>query len=349
MKRKLAAICVALCTTMAVVACGGQATQGNQAISNDKITINQYKGLEVEAVKVEEITDEDVEERIQAILESKVTEKEIKDRPAADGDVVLIDYVGKENGVAFENGSDEDATLELGSNSFIDGFEEGIVGKKIGETFDLNLTFPESYHNADMAGKEVVFTVTLKGITEKIYPELTDELVKELSTASTNVEEYKKEIRATLEKEATEAAEDELHAAIWEAMNDHCTVKEYPEEEKQQIMDNLTSQYSMYASLYGVEVDELVQTYYGMTIEEMAKITIMQKYVIEAVAEKENLTVTDEIYQAGLAEYAEQYGYDDAAEFEEQVGKESLEEVLLQEVVTDWLADNCKQVEAKTK
>mgnify|MGYP000361561996 FL=1 len=127
-----------------------------------------------------EVTDTDVEDSINSTLQTKSTQNDITDRPAQEGDVVTIDYEGKKDGVAFDGGTAQDQQLELGSGSFIDGFEDGIVGHNIGETFDLNLTFPEDYKSEDLAGQAVVFTVTLDKISEVIVPELTDELVAEL-------------------------------------------------------------------------------------------------------------------------------------------------------------------------
>ena len=184
MKKKIIAALVGICTVVVMTGCG------NKGISNDKITIKQYKGLEVEKVDPVEVTDTDVEDSINSTLQTKSTQNDITDRPAQEGDVVTIDYEGKKDGVAFDGGTAQDQQLELGSGSFIDGFEDGIVGHNIGETFDLNLTFPEDYKSEDLAGQAVVFTVTLDKISEVIVPELTDELVAELSESAKTIEDY---------------------------------------------------------------------------------------------------------------------------------------------------------------
>ena len=158
MKRIISIMLVGILTLTMLVGCG--------AVSNDNIKIKKYKGLEIEKVVVADVTDEDVEASIKSDLETLATTEEIKNRPAQMGDIVVIDFVGKENGTEFEGGSGTDSRLELGSGMFIPGFEDGVVGKNIGETFDLNLTFPADYAlSPDMAGKAVVFTVTLKSIT----------------------------------------------------------------------------------------------------------------------------------------------------------------------------------------
>ena len=219
MKKKIIAALVGICTVVVMTGCG------NKGISNDKITIKQYKGLEVEKVDPVEVTDTDVEDSINSTLQTKSTQNDITDRPAQEGDVVTIDYEGKKDGVAFDGGTAQDQQLELGSGAFIDGFEDGIVGHNIGETFDLNLTFPEDYKSEDMAGQAVVFTVTLDKISEVIVPELTDELVAELSESAKTIEDYKKEVKEDLETSNKQAAESEQQQNVWDALMEQCTVE----------------------------------------------------------------------------------------------------------------------------
>lgn len=320
---------------------------GNGEISNDKITIKQYKGLEVKKEKVAEVTDAVVEESIKTTLQSMATQTEIKDRAAQNGDIVLIDYEGKLDGVAFEGGTATDYNLELGSDSFIDGFEDGIIGHKIGETFDLELTFPENYHSADMAGKTVVFTVTLDAITEVTLPELTDDLVKEISDTSTTVEEYKTQVKEDLITSNEETAAYALEQKVWAALVENCEVTEYPQEQVDQYVASLTSQYEYYAAMYGMETEDFIVQYYGVSSERIAKDNICKEYAIELIAEKEKIVITAEDYEKGLAEYAAQYGYDDVEEFEKLIGEESIKKELLAGRVGEFLVENCKQVESK--
>ena len=157
MKKKIIAALVGICTVVVMTGCG------NKGISNDKITIKQYKGLEVEKVDPVEVTDTDVEDSINSTLQTKSTQNDITDRQAQEGDVVTIDYEGKKDGVAFDGGTAQDQQLELGSGSFIDGFEDGIVGHNIGETFDLNLTFPEDYKSEDLTRTSVGSVANILG------------------------------------------------------------------------------------------------------------------------------------------------------------------------------------------
>lgn len=339
MKKKMIALLVGVCAAATLVACG------NKGISNDKIKITQYKGLEVSEQVAAEVSDSDIEYSINSTLQTKSTETEITDRAVQEGDVAKIDYVGKKDGVEFEGGSATDYDLEIGSDSFIDGFEDGIIGHNIGETFDLNLKFPEEYkNNPDLAGADVVFTVTVKGIKVVNVPELTDELVKEFSETAKTVDEYREEVKKNLQESNEQAAQSTFESNVWMALIDNCTLDKYPKEDEEQIRTDIDSQYSSIASMYGVDVDTFIQQAFGVTADEMTTRMLKQKYAIELISEKEKLEVSDKDYEEGLAKFAEQYGYDDTAEFEEAIGKENLQDVILQQKVGDFLKDNCKIV-----
>ena len=192
MKKKLTVLAAGICAlSLLLTGCSSE-------ISNDYVTITKYKGVEIDKVDADAISDNDVETQINSVLQSKSTTTEVTDRAAQTGDTVTIDYEGKKDGEAFKGGTATDAQLTLGSGQFIDGFEDGVVGHNIGDTFDLDLTFPENYGNEDLAGQAVVFTVTLKGISQTDVPELTDEFVQSVSDTSKTVEEYKKEIKKSL-------------------------------------------------------------------------------------------------------------------------------------------------------
>lgn len=340
MKKKMFALLISACAVMALTGCG------NKEISNEKITIKQYKGLEVEKVEVEEVTDEDVELSIQSTLETLATSTEITDRAVQTGDVVTIDYVGKVDGVAFKGGTAEGESIEIGNSGYIDGFDDGIIGHTVGEVFDINVTFPEDYSlSEELAGADAVFTITLNKIEEVTVPELTEDIVAQIVGSEMTVEEYKAQVREDLEASNQESADYNLEGYVWQALLDQCEVAEYPEDELEEMKTSITDQYSTYAYYYGMEIEDFVEQYYGISVEEMAKQLIAQDYAIELIVEKEKITVTAAEYEEGLASYAEQYGYDDPEEFEEVIGEDSIREVLLQKKVIEFLVDNCKQVE----
>ena len=178
MKKKITVI-LAGTTALTLFLAGCQTSKG---LETDDVTITQYKEVEVDEVeKASEVSGEDVDNYIDSVLQSKAEVKEIKGRTVKKGDTANIDFVGKRDGEAFEGGSAKGFDLEIGSGSFIDGFEDSIVGHKAGETFDWNGKFPEDYGNAELAGKDVVFTGTVNAITEKQIPKLDEKFVKTVS------------------------------------------------------------------------------------------------------------------------------------------------------------------------
>lgn len=323
MKKRGIVLVLAACIMMTVVSCG-----------NGKIKLGEYKDIEVEKVQVQTVTEEDVEEEIAYILQAKATDT--ANRGAKMGDVVIIDYTGKVNGATLKGATATDAELLLGSKQFIDGFEEGIVGHRIGEQFNLNLTYPDYYLSAELAGKPVTFTVTLKGIKE--VAKLTDEWVKENIDDSMTVEEYRKQVEVDLQKVYTEYAKEQLAESVWQVILENSEIRKYPEDRVKEITENLTEYYTNMAEEYGTDLDTFLEVS-GNTLEEMAQDVIKQEYAVELIAKKEKIKVTDKEYQEALAELAEQSGYGNDID-EEEVKKE-----LLLNKVSDWLVEHCKQVE----
>lgn len=344
MKKKLTTIIAGMCAAVLLVGCGGN----GGTISNENIKINKYKGLEVEKVETIAVTDADVEDSIKSDLETIATTTEVTDRPAQEGDITTIDFVGKKDGVAFDGGSGTDQELELGSGRFIPGFEDGIVGHSIGETFDLNLTFPETYSNSpEMAGQAVVFTVTLKGLKEKHVPELTEDVLEQLGSKAKTVEEYKAQVRTDLETSNKETAESNLLNALWNELVENCEIIKYPSGMVDEYVSGLKEQYSYYAQMYNMEFEEFFQQMFGISVEEAAKMTATQELAVSLIAEKEKLTISDKEYKAELKELAAQYNYEDSEKFESAYGKDTIRKAMLQEKVGQLLLDNCVQVEAK--
>lgn len=344
MKKRLTTIVAGICALALLGGCAGGA---KGTISNDSLTIKQYKGLEVEKVEEIAVTDEDVEMSIQSDLETLATKTDVTDRAAQLGDIAIIDFEGKKDGVAFDGGAGTDYELELGSGQFIDGFEDGVVGHNIGETFDLDLTFPENYQSEDLAGQAVVFTVTLKGLQQKNVPELTVDILEQLGTKATTIEEYKAQVRSDLEVSNKETAESTLLASVWEALVEQCDVKKFPEGMIDDYVKNLKEQYSYYAQMYGMEIEEFFKQIFGMSAEEVAKTTATQELAINLIAEKEGLTISDKAYDEGVKELASQYGYEDTEEFVKAYTEDGIRKALLQEKVGKFLVDNAVQVEPK--
>lgn len=343
MKKRFATIIAGICAIALLGGCAGSAG----SLSNSNITIKKYKGLEVEKVEQIAVTDEDVEQSIQSDLETIATKTDITDRPAQLGDISIIDFEGKKDGVAFEGGAGTDYELELGSGQFIDGFEDGIVGHSIGETFDLNLTFPEDYSSADLAGQAVVFTVTLKGLQQKNVPELTVEILEQLGTEAKTIDEYKAKVRADLETSNKESAESTLLGSVWEALVNECEVKKFPEGMIDEYVAEMKEQYSYYAQMYGMEIEDFFTQMFGMSVEQLAETTATQELALTLIAEKEGLTLSDKEYETEVKEMASQYGYESTDEFVTAYGEDAVRKALLQEKVGNFLVENSIQVEPK--
>lgn len=287
----------------------------NPVIETDYIAIGEYNNIEIDKVEVQEVTDEQVQSEFESYMEAFNEEVEVTDRDTLEnGDIADIDYVGKIDGEEFEGGSSEGYKLELGSGSFIEGFEEGLVGVKKGETKSLALTFPEDYGNTEYAGKDVIFDVTVNGIYKTEIPEITDEFVKE-NTEYESIDSYKESIRSTMEESNESTANNTRRNSIWSAVLDNCAVKQYDEEDvknyileyKDYVTNLVTSSYGMsfdaYLSASGLEAEDFKET--AVT---NAKAAAKEQMILDAIAEKEGITVSDEDFQEYLADYMEGIG-----------------------------------------
>lgn len=363
---------VALSMIVVATGCGKNYKVGeNGEVYNDYIKIKKWKELEVERVDPVEVTDEEVELTIESDLQTLAEMVEITDRGAQNGDYVTIDYVGKLNDVAFQGGTGSD-TFVLGEGSYVDGFQEGIVGHKAGETFDVPLTFPENY-GGDLGGKAVVFTMTLNKVEEQIVPELTDEVATQLNPNVKTVDEYKAQVRADMEKSNKESADYSMRNSLFSLLSEQWEVTEYPEEDLEEHTEDATeyytAEYQSYLNYvatmsgmtaeeveasYGMTVDQYVSSAYGSTIAEIAKMQHALQMAIDLLAEVEKITVNQKDIDAFVEEQATQAGYelDEYKELlEEEYDEEELEELLrksaVQDKVLDFLWENCKIVEPK--
>ena len=274
------------------------------------VSVEGYLGIEVEK-KVAPVTDEDVDAEITRVRERNARTVEVTDRAAQDGDTVTIDYEGKVDGVAFDGGKADGHDLKLGSGSFIPGFEDQIVGKQIGETFDVNVTFPEEYHAKELAGKAAVFTVTLHAIKAIELAELDDEFAKDVSEFDT-LEAYKADIKAKQteknEKAADAEVEDKLIDALLEKMSAEIPDVMFVQETENSLRDmdnNLRMQgldLSTYCKYTGMDLDAL-----RAQMRPRAEKQVKVRLVLEKIAKLEKLTATKKDIEAEYKRIAEAY------------------------------------------
>jgi trigger factor len=338
---------------------GSTEDAGDFTLSSVKeyVTVGDYKGVEVTEISDDslKVTDEEVEERIKAIINEYAEPEQIKEGEVKDGDTVNIDFEGKMNGEVFEGGTAENQTLAIGSNSFIDGFEEGLIGKKVGDTVTLNLKFPDEYpRSPENAGKPVDFTVKINYIEgDPVVPELNDEFAKTYSEEYATVADLRVGIRAELEASKKESAESTRMNEAWKKVSDAAEVKEYPEDIYQEYYDTQYEQYETYATSYGFDTLEAYIEESGSTMEEFeaslkeyAEMSVKNELAFRLIAEKEGIEITEEAYKEAIEEYAEQYGYEDSESFVTQVGKSNIVKQMLWEKVIEVILDNAVDVKA---
>lgn len=367
MKKKLLTAVLSALMVLTVTACGKKDT-GDLADSNDSdepeyvesdlvylkdfdvsqyVELGDYKNIEI-SVEEPTVTEEELEKIIQYWLQERPLNIPVTDRAAELGDVANIDYVGKLDGVAFEGGTDAGHDLILGSGSFIPGFEDGVVGMEIGETKDLEISFPDSYkNNPDLAGKPVVFTVTLNSLSIQETAELNDEFVAGLGwEGCSNVEEFREYLSGNMLDGKKVQYEEEKEDAIMDELDKITRCKEAPDGMVDRIKDTFLVTVSVYAQMYGVDVGTYVANVYGGTEEEYEETIrgqaglIAQRYIIlAAIAQAEGITISDEEFEEQLREEAADYGYE-VEDYKAEIDTETYREYLLVEKTMDYLVAN---------
>ena len=274
------------------------------------VELGQYTHLGIEK-KVEEVTDDDVMADIERARDRAARYVEVTDREAKLDDQANIDYQGLLDGVPFEGGTAQGHELVLGSGAFIPGFEDQVVGMKIGEEKDINVTFPENYHSAELAGKPVVFKVKLNSLREKEVPALDDEFVKDVSETANTVDEYKKEIREKLEKQAEERADAAFESEIIETISDNAKI-DIPKAMVEEQIDAMLRDMELRMMYQGLRMQDFLK-YSGQTMEQLrdtyrqqAEDRVKTQLTLEAITKAEGIEPTDEEIDKELSRFAEQ-------------------------------------------
>ena len=314
-----------------------------------EVTLGEYKGVEVEKAS-EEVTDAEVSAELIRIQDQNSRIITIEDRGVEDGDQTVIDFKGMIDGAAFEGGEAEDYSLTIGSHSFIDTFEEQLIGKNVGETCEVNVTFPTEYHAKNLAGKPAVFEVTIKEIKHKELPELNDEFASEVSEFET-LDEYKADLKKNLEerkkKEAVTLNEDKVvEAVVANASMD------IPEPMLKAQAESMIQENARRMQSQGISLDQYMQ-YTGMTMDMLrdqmkpqAERRIKTRLVLEAVAEAEKIEVTEEQMDEELKKMADAYKMevDKLKEYMGDFEKEQMKKDLAVQAAVDFLVAEAKLV-----
>lgn len=335
---------------LGLAACGGEKMQYDGLDLDDYIAVGEYKGLEVDGYKIK-VSEQEIQEKVEAALKEKQENKKIgKDTKLKKGDTANIDYTGKVDGKEFDGGASQGFDLELGSGQFIEGFEDGLIGHKVGESVEVKVHFPDDYQGEKVAGKDAVFTVKINSATRPKVPEYTVDFVKENTDYETK-EEYEESIRKELYSEKEKQAKTEQKNALWSEVLENTEMKKYPEEELATYQEVFNAQVDSMAKQYGMDRSQILNQMYGTDdasqvksiIEDSTKTLIKQEMLTEYIADKEDLSYTDEEKQAKLDEIEKQ-GYDEET-VKSYTGR-TLEQyahiTLLYEKVQDFILDNAK-------
>lgn len=294
-----------------------------------EVTLDEYKGIEVEKKEVE-VTDEEVEAEINKVRESNARMLDIDDRATQDGDTVLIDFDGYVDGKQFEGGKADDYSLVLGSHSFIDNFEEQLVGKNIGDDVEVNVTFPENYQAEELQGKPAVFKVKIKEIKVKELPELDDDFAQDVSNFDT-IAEYKEDLKKKLTENKEEALKREREEAVIGKIIENAQM-DIPEQMVDAQTRQMTQEFAQRLSSQGLSIDQYMQ-FTGLTpqkmIEELkpqALKRIQSRLVLEAVVAAENIETTEEELDKEIENMASMYQME-VDKLKEVIGEEEKKQI----------------------
>ena len=314
---------------------------------SDYVTIGEYKGLTLNRIS-QEVTDDDVQAEIDYDLEDKG--EEIKDGTVGSGDTVTINFTGTIDGKEFDGGSAEDYQLTVGEGSMINGFEDGIIGMKDGETKELDLTFPEDYYDDSVAGKAVVFKVTLQKFTRKA--ELTDEWVA-ANTDYKTVDEYKNSVREQLQKDADTSADIDLYDSAWTEVLSASEIKKYPEADVNTAIEEYKAQTEQYVQEAGIEMSDFLEAQgisedeYDDECKTYAESKVEQNLIVQGIMTEEGLTIEDNELDELKDLLCQEYGASSIDELVEYYGQHDVDESLALLRVQKFIVDQAT-VEEKT-
>jgi trigger factor len=344
MKKKCLWMGALLLVTGIMGGCAGDGADGPLKDMNvDKyVTLGEYVGLEVNA-SAAAIDETELENTTASLFQSMVTADSggITDRAVEDGDTVNINFVGTMDGVAFEGGTADNQLLTIGSNQFIDGFEAGLVGVMPGTATDLELTFPDNYGSDELAGQDVIFNVKVNFI----MPEISDTVVAAFGVEEyTTVEELRQYVKDYMISSNESYYQQEVENLVLEAFMQNCVFKEIPEYMAEKYRKNIQTNLDSMAASYGTDAETLVSTYYGITLsdflEQSGQDSARQSIAFQAVANQEDLNVSDEELDERLAKDMAAANYTSEEEFLGETTREDYREYLMFDKVMTFILDN---------
>ena len=344
----LALCCITMVSMLGLTACGEKDLYDGLDPA-DYIKVGEYKGVKADEMEAE-VTKAEIGDVIVEELKAAAKETNLKKGDAVkEGDTVNIDYTGKVNGKKFEGGTAKGQDLVLGSGTYIDGFEEGLIGHKVGEeNIELKLAFPPNYSEEKLQGKDVVFTVTINGATRSVQPEYNDAFVKTLGDYK-NTEEYEKALEKKLLKQKKAEAEENVKMEIWSKVLADTKVIKYPKEVVDHYIEMYNELTDYNAEQYGLDRKDFIGEYYGAATEQdlqkqlkdYAQTLVKQELLVEYIASKESITYTDDEAET-LRKDIEGQGYTEESVLREtgRTMEQYVHIELLYEKVLNYLKEN---------
>lgn len=312
-----------------------------------EVKLGEYKGIEIDKVDYT-VSEEDIDKDINATQMKNARMIEVDDRAVENGDIVKLDFDGSVDGVPFDGGKGEGYELEIGSNTFIPGFEEQLVGVKIGENKDVKVTFPKDYHAAELAGKDAVFACVVHEIKVRELPELDDDFASEVSEFDT-MDEFRADVKKRLEEQAANRAKAETENAVLEKVTENAEV-DVPEAMVEGQIDAMLNDFSQRLAYQGMNLETYMQ-YTGQTMDNMreqfkerANKQVLTSLVIEAIAKAEGIEANDEEVEMQLVDMSKKYNMelDKLKELLSDAEKENIKKDLSMSKTIDMLVNNAK-------
>ena len=338
MKKRVSLLFGLLALALVLPACQKEKTYDITTMNMDKyMTLGEYKGLSVN-YNPDSASDEQIEEQVKSMMITNSEKIAIKEGKAKKGDLVNINYVGYKDDIPFDGGTANDQNVRIGAGNYIPGFEEAIVGMTPGETVNAKLTFPDDYHNADLAGQAVVFSITLNFI----YPEITDDVVAQMESSDyTNRDEFYAYAREVVERDINSSNQTAVTSLAFEKILENSTFKEVPDAIKEIQRADLEKRYASAIENGAGGLDSVVQYLYGCSAEELIEVYSKQRMVTQAIAKAEGIEVTEEEVDARLEEVGAMYGMDGENYLKvNDISREKFKELMISEKVQTFVYEN---------
>lgn len=317
-----------------------------------EIEVANYKGLEIENVEIT-IGDEEVQAELEKVQKSQARMETVEGRASQNGDTVIIDFVGTVDGVEFEGGKGENFELKLGSGQFIPGFEDQLVGKNADEEVKVEVTFPEEYHSADLAGKAAVFMTKIHEVKEEILPVIDDEFASDVSEFET-LDEYKADLAKKLQEKANDEAEAIMKDRAMEALYNANEI-ETPESMIRNELDNMVYEMNQQLGYQGLKLEDYLQ-WMGKTVEDLREESkedavrrVNTRILLKNIVRTENIEVTDEELNEELLNFGKQYGATEIEQVKQMIGGDANVKFFKEDVQTKKVIEMIYESAVKTE